>query len=289
MALPLPNYLSLDTLYCEGGARNRRRCHEEAAMKPRYSTLLGVTGVLFGASLQMPSRIGAQERTASVRGRVLDRATSVGLRQAEISIPAVARLVRTDSDGLFTLNGLSSGSVDISVRALGFRAVQVLVDLKPGEVIERTIALDSTGTARKVQELPAVAVQDAAPLSYRLADFERRRRTGRGHYLTDGEIRASGANTLQGAVRGIRGVEFDCRADAVCRIHMARAPNNCDPDYVVDSRVDNMFGPTTPIRDIVGLEIYSGPSDVPGEFAGRNAGCGVIVIWTRFGPAGKQH
>jgi hypothetical protein len=69
---------------------------------------------------------------------------------------------------------------------------------------------------------------------------------------------------------------------------MARAPNNCDPQYVVDSRVDNMFGPTTPIRDIVGLEIYTGPSDVPGEFAGRDAGCGVVVIWTRFGPTRRE-
>lgn len=257
-------------------------------MKPRYSKLFGVAGVLSGASFLTPGRIQAQERTTSVRGRVLDRATSVGLRQAEISIPGVALLVKTDSGGLFALNGLSSGSLAISVRALGFRPVQVVVDLKPGEVIERTIVLDSIGTAGKVQEMPVVAVQDAAPLSYRLADFERRRRTGRGHYLTDEQIRASGANTLQGAVRGIRGVEFDCRADGVCRIHMARAPNNCDPDYVVDSRVDNMFGPTTPIRDIVGLEIYSGPSDVPGEFAGRNAGCGVVVIWTRFGPARRE-
>ena len=68
---------------------------------------------------------------------------------------------------------------------------------------------------------------------------------------------------------------------------MVRAPNGCQPEYVVDGRVDNMFGGVTPVRDIVALEIYTGPSDVPGEFAGTNAGCGVVVIWTRSGPTAK--
>ena len=72
-----------------------------------------------------------------------------------------------------------------------------------------------------------------------------------------------------------------------CRIQMVRAPNGCQPEYVVDGRVDNMFGGVTPVRDIVALEIYTGPSDVPGEFAGTNAGCGVVVIWTRSGPTAK--
>ena len=66
---------------------------------------------------------------------------------------------------------------------------------------------------------------------------------------------------------------------------MARAPMRCHPEYIIDERVDNTFGPDTPIRDIEGIEVYTGPSDVPGEFAGRNAGCGVIVVWTRSGPS----
>jgi hypothetical protein len=65
---------------------------------------------------------------------------------------------------------------------------------------------------------------------------------------------------------------------------MVRAPMNCPPDYVIDGQFDNGFGPSTPIRDIVALEVYTGPADVPGEFAGRTAGCGVVVVWTRSGP-----
>ena len=69
-----------------------------------------------------------------------------------------------------------------------------------------------------------------------------------------------------------------------CQIRMVRAPMRCLPEYIVDDNVDNTFGPTVPVRDIEGLEVYTGAADVPGEYAGRNAGCGVIVIWTRSGP-----
>jgi carboxypeptidase family protein len=252
-------------------------------MAPRRN-LFGMTEALAGAVL-IPAAAVAQQSTARVRGRVVDAVSTRGLPYAEIAMPDRARVVRVDSGGRFTLDSLPNGSLRLVIRAFGFHPTEQTIELKGGDDITRTFSLDSTGVARLVPTLPTVSVDAPAALTYRLADFERRRRTGRGHYLTDEEIRASGANTLQAAVRGLRGVEFDCRADAVCKIHMARAPNNCDPQYVVDSRVDNMFGPSTPIRDIVGLEVYSGPSDVPGEFAGRDAGCGVIVIWTRYAPA----
>jgi hypothetical protein len=44
------------------------------------------------------------------------------------------------------------------------------------------------------------------------------------------------------------------------------------------------FHEDTPIRDVYGIEIYRGPSEVPGEFSGSNAMCGVIVMWTKSRP-----
>ena len=243
--------------------------------------------VLVFLAVTSASAANAQDHTGRLRGRVIDRSSASGLPYAEIVLVGQGRLVRSDSAGNFSLAALPSGSVQLLVRAIGFTPTQLFVDVKDGDDLTQTITLDSSSAAR-AQALPAMAITEAASGNYRLADFERRRRTGRGHYLTDDEIRSSGANNLQGAVRGFRGVGFECRADGVCRIHMARAPNNCDPQYVVDSRVDNMFGPLTPIRDIVGLEVYTGPSDVPGEFAGRDAGCGVIVIWTRSAPPRRR-
>ena len=36
--------------------------------------------------------------------------------------------------------------------------------------------------------------------------------------------------------------------------------------------------------DIEGIEVYTGASDVPGEFAGSNSACGTVVIWTKSAP-----
>jgi len=43
-------------------------------------------------------------------------------------------------------------------------------------------------------------------------------------------------------------------------------------------------------EDIEGVEFYAGPSSIPGQFTGADAGCGVVVVWTRrssFSSAGR--
>jgi hypothetical protein len=169
----------------------------------------------------------------------------------------------------------------------------IYVELLEGQELIRPVLMDSTAVGRAVQVLPAMAViAKALTQNYRLVDFEQRRRNGHGQYRDELELVKSGAYTVQDAVMAMRGVVVDCSkttpAGSRCEIHMVRSPANCQPEYVVDGQVDNMFGPTTPIRDIVGLEVYTGPSDVPGEFAGRNSGCGVIVLWTRSGPTQRK-
>jgi Carboxypeptidase regulatory-like domain len=225
----------------------------------------------------------AQHGSATMRGRVIDKSSAAPVPAAEIILVVENRSVVSDASGNYLFTALPAGTVHFVIRAASFPTTRVIVDIARGQAIDRTIELDSTAAGRSAQDLPAVTTT-APAVSYRLVGFERRRQTGRGHYLTDDDIQRSGANTLHDAIRGLRGVSLECGGSRACRTHMVRAPMNCDPEYVVDERPNNDFGPLTPIRDIVALEVYTGPSDVPGEFAGRNAGCGVIVIWTRTGP-----
>jgi len=211
--------------------------------------------------------------------------TSHALPGAQIILGSDARQVVTDSSGRYLVGGIPGGVHHVVVRALGFRPVEFSVTLHDGLQSLEDIQLD---LAPGVQELaPVTSAAPASKGSYRLVDFERRRQTGRGHYLDDIQIRQSGASRLSDLMRGMRGVTEHC-AGSGCTIQMVRARPGCDPDYIVDGRMDNMFGSSTPIRDIVGLEVYTGPSDVPGEFAGKSAGCGVVVIWTRAGPDNRR-
>ena len=231
----------------------------------------------------------AQRGSAQIAGTIVDRVSGAAVANADIVHLGVGTTVASDSLGRFVLTEMAPGIVRLLIRARGFPATVVNVALARGEQFARVFELDSSTAGREAaQRLPATAtVATLAPLP-RFADFERRRVTGRGQYLLGDDIEKAGYSTLQDAMRGLRGVNVECGGGDGCAIRMARAPMRCIPEYIVDERVDNIFGATTPIRDIEGVEVYTGPSDVPGEFAGRHAGCGVVVIWTRAGPR-KKH
>ena len=235
---------------------------------------------------------GAQN-APRVSGRIADRSTGHPLVQAEIILLSDSRSVFTDSTGLYVFERMPVGVSGLLIRAAQFPTLTIYVELKLGDELIQPVLLDSTAVGRSTQQLPAVAVRADAPIrNYRMVEFERRRHNGRGQYRDELQLVNSGAYTLQDAVVPMRGVNVDCSkttpSGSGCRIHMVRSPTSCDPQYMVDGRVDNWFGPLTPIRDIIGLEVYTGPSDVPGEFAGSNSMCGVIVIWTRSGPTKRE-
>lgn len=243
------------------------------------------------AFCMLTSSNGWAQGGATLSGAVKDRSTGQPIAGAELILVRDSRKVLTDSVGRYRFPDLPPGINQFIVRAPGFPAGAISEALAPDLMTVRLIELDSTAAGREAQTLDQVTVSAAAPeINYRLADFERRRRTGRGQYLTDEEIQRSGANNLHEVVRAMRGVTLNCgyRTGLDCRIHMVRAPLNCSPDYVIDNHTNNDFGPLTPIRDIVALEVYTGPSDAPGEYTGSTAGCGVIVIWTRAGPSPRD-
>lgn len=240
------------------------------------------------------------QNTATLTGRVFDAVTGLPLRDATVSVLTTGGSAQTDSLGRFEVRGLKVGIHRFLVSATGYARGSMSLAFAAKERMERDLELEPAATPAapavagaagaagvknnrdSAQALPEVDVSANAPLGRRFADFERRRAMGRGQYRTREELEAGNIYTLQDAMRSMRGVRFNC-AGGACRAQMVRAPMGCSPEYVVDERVDNAFGPVIPIRDIVGIEVYTGAADVPGEFAGRNSGCGVIVIWTTAG------
>ncbi|MEO8620174.1 MAG: carboxypeptidase regulatory-like domain-containing protein [bacterium] len=252
-------------------------------MTSRFRSILWAVCVLAA-----PCGMVAAQGSATVAGTVVDVTSGAAVVSADILQLGAGRKVKSDSLGKFVFSELPAGIVRLLVRARSFPATLVAVALVKGESLSRVIQLDSTDVGRTAaQRLPPEAVIAARPTAPRYLDFERRRQTGRGQYLTREDLDKGGYDSLQDAMRTLRGVNVECGGGGGCAIRMSRAPMRCSPEYIVDERVDNMFGSSTAIRDIEAVEVYTGPSDVPGEFAGRNAGCGVIVVWTRVGPPRK--
>lgn len=248
------------------------------------------------ACLALPAGIQAQQGagTGRLRGTIVDASTAKPIPGARVVVGATGRFVVTDTAGTFEIAQLPAGILRFFFTADGFPRSSVALAFAPGELMVQafemdssaaTIAADTGGPRRNVQMLPTEEVRADASRGVRFQDFERRLKSGRGQYRTREQIEEAGYSTLSDAVRGMRGVQVDCAGIQGCFIKMARAPMRCSPKYVVDGREDRMFGPFVPIGDIEGLEIYTGASDVPGEFAGSDAMCGVVVIWTKSAPA----
>jgi len=221
----------------------------------------------------------AGQTTGKLRGKVVDTETGETIAAALIKIKNGGAPVTADSAGAFT-TVVAPGPVVVTVTALGYESRTWKIDIAAGQDMQRTFGLDFTG-----EKLPEIVVTARADkLVPRYADFERRRQKGSGAYLRWDVIKQKNFNTVGEAARSIRGVKLNCdQRNFECYIYMARDPN-CPATWWVDGVQVHSFTESTPIRDVYGLEFYRGPSEVPAEFTGSTAGCGVIVVWTKSKP-----
>jgi hypothetical protein len=218
---------------------------------------------------------------ATLRGRVIDSELGHPLASAAVRIQPGAPPFTTDSLGRFEAQGLPAGNAEVTIQAIGYAQGVFTVHLPASGVVEGVFTLDFTG-----YQLPAVVVQARIEqLMPRYLDFEQRRRRALGAYIRWDEIKAQGYSSVGDALRVVRGVRIQCNQETFeCYAVMARAPRQCKPTWWIDGVEVRSFHENTPIRDIYGIEIYRGPGEVPGEFSGSNAACGVIVMWTKSRP-----
>ena len=234
--------------------------------------------VAVAALLVLPAAVLAQG--ATLRGRILDSELGEVVAGAIVRVRPGGEPITVDTSGRFEVTGLKPGQIEVAIQAVGFQSRSWKFTVQEGQVLTHDFPIDFTGD--KLPDL--VVTARAVKLAPRYADFERRRERGVGAYMRWDEIKQKNFNTVGQAMRSIRGVKLNCdQQEFECFIRMARTPN-CAPAWYVDGVHVQLFHENTPIRDVYGLEIYRGPSEVPGEFTGSNAGCGVLVVWTKSKP-----
>ena len=216
---------------------------------------------------------------ATLRGRVVDSETGRPLAGAIVTVRRLTATFTTDSLGQFE-GALPGGDADLTIRKLGYASAEFRIHLPASGTLERVFSLDYTG-----QQLPAIEVQARADqLMPRYNDFEQRRKRGLGAFFRWDELTKASFGSVGDALRSVRGVRIRCNQQTFeCTAGMVRTPD-CFPVWYVDGQEVRSFHENTPIRDVYGIEVYRGPGEVPGEFSGSNAACGVIVMWTKSRP-----
>lgn len=215
----------------------------------------------------------------SIAGKTIDAQTGMPIVGASVTIPTLSRSVVSDDAGHFLHSTLDAGSYVVQVHAVGYIPSAKAFDVATGQSVTHTFELTTVPPA-----LANVVVKGhSASVGRRFEDFDRRRAQGRGQFLTRAEIEARNSINLSDLVQTMRGIRTEC-VGFTCKVVSIRAVNGCSPAYFVDGRMSTTFGPTTPVNDIQGLEVYLGPSETPAEYLGPDSGCGVIGIWTKASP-----
>jgi hypothetical protein len=216
----------------------------------------------------------------AIRGRVVDSEMGTPLVGATVQIGKGGPVLKTDSAGRFLAQNVTPGMTPIEVKLIGFEPGVFDVRVPDSGVVQGVFPLDFSGF-----DLPAVVVEARAEqLMARYSEFEHRRHLRLGTYLRWDELHKAAYNSIGDALRTVGGVRMRCDQQRFeCLAFMARTPQ-CEPTWYVDGIEVHSFHENTPINDVYGIEIYRGAGEVPAEFGGSNAACGVIAVWTKSKP-----
>lgn len=261
--------------------------------------------LLLVAALAAPASLAAQ--TAALRGVVVEEGTNRPLAGVRVMLERTYQQTITDDAGRFFLAELPLGVRVVLFSSIGHIPLRLQVTLTMGDTARADVALMSDPL-----RLDSVVVTARGPerVNPRLVEFEERRRLGFGFHLDSSYLRRADGRRFSEVLReapNIRIVPFQERsgggtipitkyyAASIRRTGFANEP--CYLSVYLDGNVlyrsggigGGGFGdPPDFARDFNvsnfdAVEVYASPAEVPMEYSGRSAECGVILLWTRRG------
>jgi hypothetical protein len=253
--------------------------HQVTSRRPGFLSFSACALLVFALLLFRVHPLHGQG-SGSISGTTVDAQTGAPIAGASITIPLLSRAVISDQGGNFLHSPLEAGSYVVQVHAVGYIPSAKAFDLTTGQSVRHVFQLTTVPPV-----LPEVVVsgRSGSVVGHRFEDFDRRRASKRGQFLTRAEIEARHPVNLSDLLQTMRGIRTEC-VGFTCLVETARSAHGCQPAYFVDGRMSTTFGPSTPVRDIEGIEVYLGPSETPAEYLGPDSGCGVIGIWTKASP-----
>jgi len=237
------------------------------------------------AALSCVSAAAAAQQS-TVTFSVFAAETQQALPGVQVSVDNHVRGV-TDARGELRVAGLGAGTHRGSVSLMGRIPRAVLLQLSAGE--ERDVLVLMEPLSLRLPTLTVAARQRSRDA--RIEDFYRRAQSSSlGRFVTRAQIEEKNAILFTDIFREMPGVRVDPGPNGnIIRSGRALTIGNggdCPPRYFVDGfpykvdgPVDAEFSPAA----IEGVELYVG--NVPAQWGGSAAMCGVIVIWTRTSAA----
>jgi len=255
---------------------------------------------------------GAQVAIGSgtFRGVVRTASSDSPLPGSEVAFPDLGRRTTTDSSGEFRFDSLPVGPQRLSVRRIGFGAIDTTV----------TIGGSSAAAVFRLTAVVAIdsVVVTETPVQRAMREFEDNRRKGLGRFLVRSDLERMEGQTMASILAQFPGVAIVNGRGAQAWISTTRVRTHCPgnnirclrdeeiyylPDVAESGQgmraacyaqvyLDNMLvthgRPTEPFdisslhqSQIEAIEYYSNPAQTPPRYNKLGATCGVLVIHSR--------
>lgn len=229
---------------------------------------------------------------------VYDEASGQPLDSVRVTDVLTGLSILTSRTGTATLLFLPDGGSLVRLQRIGYQTKTLMAAIGPAFTTPLTEVMS------RVTLLAPVEVRDSAEryISPALRDFEQRKRAGFGYFIDEAEMRKhdnwSMANLLTSrlpgimpAPSGVHAGQYVVSSRVMCSgltLAMCRTPN-CYPNVYVDGVRYTEFGSLGPNAvdfskwspNLFAAAEYYSSLEVPAEFGGQNAKCGVLLLWTR--------
>jgi Carboxypeptidase regulatory-like domain len=257
-----------------------------------------------GASASEPRAnvSGSERSTQGIQGELIDVASGEPVRHADVVLRSATDgailSTTTDAQGVFRLQPPLAGRYIVEARALGYRPLAPdSIDLARGRLA--IVEIRMVPDALELQ--PVFVTTERRVMHLETEGFYRRRSEGLGVFMTPEIVDRRKPRWTSDLLFGVPGTNVaESTAAGTGRAVYFRSGIRgdgrtvCWPMIYVNRQLVSTGGlsadaePTAidalvAAADIAALEVYRSPAEVPPAFNGPNAGCGVIVLWTRRG------
>src|SRR6202158_6164412 len=212
--------------------------HAVLRRRHRFLPVLACQFLVLAVAVPLPDALGAQN-SGSIAGTTVDAQTGRPIVGASVTLPTLSRSVVSDDAGHFLHSTLDAGSYVVQVHAVGYIPSAKSFAIGTGQSVTHTFQLT---TVPPVLTNVVVKGGHSASVGRRFEDFERRRASGRGQFLTRTEIQSRSAINVSDLLQTMRGIRTDC-VGFTCRVETSRSAHGCAPAYFDDGLDTATLGP----------------------------------------------
>jgi hypothetical protein len=242
----------------------------------------------------IPLAIAASTTLAqsTLRGVVQRHADTTRVTAASVALvpygssDSTGRTRTTDSTGTFIFSDLAGGRYELRVRRLGFAPYVDTLDIVSNETMYQVVQL-----AELPEQLPTVLIRgEMVEVPKGFEDVYRRGARSFGYFMTAEQISTRNPMQTRDLLIGLPGILIEGNQIVFPRcIQRSRdrfgATAGGSPQVYIDGQRVTRFGDVDVAlsyvepRSIQAIEVYTGLSQIPGDFATQ--ACAAVAIWTK--------